>query len=123
MVRAQHVGQEWVVTMEFQHVIGILALLVSLASMLVVSRNARRATSVNEQTLALARIRDLRSELTEAETKTKQLSAQLTEATEFGNRMLRERMEMIRYAQMPGVGINDWLDRFGDSDHPRPIAP
>lgn len=110
-------------TMEFQHVIGILALLVSLASMLVVSRNARRATSVNEQTLALARIRDLRSELTEAETKTKQLSAQLTEATEFGNRMLRERMEMIRYAQMPGVGINDWLDRFGDSDHPRPIAP
>lgn len=108
--------------MEFRDIVAGLSVLIAIASMLVVSRNARRATSVNEQTLALTRIRDLRSELTEAETKTKQLSAQLTEATEFGSRMLRERMEMIRYAQMPGVDIHDWLDRYGDSDHPRTIA-
>ncbi len=116
-------------TIELRDLIAILALLVSAAGMILVSRNARRATGVNEQQLTLARVRDLRNELTETETKLKGVNeqldragTQLEEAEQFGRRMLMERMEMIRYAQMPGMDIGQWLARYGDTDNPRPVA-
>ncbi len=116
-------------TVELRDLIALLAILASVVSMALVSRNARKATNVNEQSLTLTRVRDLRHELTETETKLKQVNAQQAdasamyeEAAEFGRRMLQERMEMIRYAQMPGMDMETWLARYGDPDNPRPIA-
>ncbi len=116
-------------TIELRDLVGILSLFVAAISMVVVSRNSRKATGVNEQQLTLARVRDLRNELTETEARFKgvneqldRASAQLEAAELFGRRMLLERMEMIRYAQMPGMDIDQWLARYGDPDNPRPVA-
>lgn len=106
-------------TLEMRDLIAIGAIVISLVSVLLVSRNARRANSIHAQNTDLTRIRDLRSEL--AETKTElnavkgqvhAVSLQLTEASEAATRAYRERQEMIRYARMPGVTLEEWLRRF-----------
>jgi septal ring factor EnvC (AmiA/AmiB activator) len=104
---------------ELRDWIALGSVLLALASMVIVSRNARRATSVNAQTLDLARIRDLRQELKETrdeldkvKAQTSQLSLQLTEANAAALEAYRERAEMLRYAQMPGMDIETWLRRF-----------
>lgn len=106
-------------TLETRDMITLLSVLVALASMVIVSRNARRATAVQAQNTDLARIRDLRSEL--AETKHEldevkkqatQLAMQVTAANEAATVAYRQRAEMLLYARMPGVTIEDWLRHF-----------
>lgn len=111
---------------ELRDWVALAAVVISLASMVIVSRNARRATAVNAQNLDLARIRDLRHELKETrdelretrdeldkvKAQTSQLSLQLQEANDAAMDAYRERAEMLRYAQMPGMDIDTWLDRF-----------
>jgi hypothetical protein len=104
---------------EVRDVIAFMAILASIVSMIVVSRNARKATSVHTENVDLARIRDLRQELKEtrqelAETKAEveQLMLRLQEANAAATAAYREREEMRRYAQMPGMDIETWLRRF-----------
>lgn len=112
--------------LEARDVIAIVSVLVAFGSMLVVSRNARRATSVNAQNLDLARIRDLRVELRETKEDLDKARVQVTdlnqqlvslnqrvvEANEAAMAAYRERAEMLRWAHMPGMSIDAWLDRF-----------
>lgn len=109
-------------TLEIRDMIALGSIAVAIITMLVVSRNARKATSVQLQNTDLTRIRDLRSEVKDLTGEVSELRRQLGESNDFGHRMLRERMEMIRYAQMPGIDIHDWLDRYGEGDHPAPIG-
>ncbi len=109
-------------------VAAFLVVSVSVVSMLLVSRNARRSTSVQLENVDLTRIRDLRSEtkdltemLSKARGEADLFREKMIEMNEWGNGLLRERMEMVRYAQMPGVDINVWLDRYGD-DSPHSIG-
>lgn len=111
--------------METRDLITILAVLVSLASMLVVSRNARRATKVQAQNTDLTRIRDLRAELretkdelTHVKDQATALSLQLNAAHERSIEFARKEIEMLQYARMPGVTMEDWLKRF---DSPQAI--
>jgi septal ring factor EnvC (AmiA/AmiB activator) len=104
---------------ELRDVIAGLSVLLALASMIVVSRNARRATSVNAQNTDLTRIRDLRQELKEtkdeldrARAQATQLTIQLQEANDAAMTAYRQRAEMLRFAQMPGMDIPTWLSRF-----------
>lgn len=104
---------------DLRDLVAILSVLVAAASMLIVSRNARKATAVQTQNMDLARIRDLRQELRETKgdldackVQVTELSRQLTEASEAAMSSYRERMEMIRYAQIPGMDIDRWLQRF-----------
>lgn len=122
--------------METRDLLTLMAILVSVTTMLVVSRNARKATSVQVQNTDLTRIRDLRSEVRDLthdlqtaraesvalRSENAQIRDQMVEIHKFANQMLQDRMEMIRYAQIPGVSITDWLDRYGNEDHPRPIG-
>jgi len=108
-----------------------LPMLITLAGVLLVSRNARRANSTQMQNVDLARIRDLRSEVAEtrtelSETKTEldvckkqvdQLVERLTEANRIATGEFMLRQEMLRYAEMPGVDMEMWLRRFRDA-HP-----
>lgn len=114
---------------EPRDLIAICSILIAVVSMLVVSRNAKKAHAVQLQNTDLTRIRDLRAELKEVRDELRGVSAeaanmrrQMTQTNEFANELLRERMEMIRYAQMPGVTITDWLERYGDKDYPRLIG-
>lgn len=108
---------------ETRDVITILSVLVAVASMLLVSRNARKATAVNAQNLDLARIRDLRAELKETKEEldgvrkqVAELAALGAEANERAITYARREAEMLRYARMPGVTIDDWLQRFDPDD-------
>lgn len=110
---------------ELRDWVALAAVVISLASMVIVSKNARRATAVNAQNLDLARIRDLRHELKETrdeldkvKTQAASLAAQLQEANTAALEAYRERAEMRRYAQMPGMDIETWLTRFS----PPPIG-
>jgi septal ring factor EnvC (AmiA/AmiB activator) len=108
-----------VMTIELRDVIAALSVIVALASMIIVSRNARRATTVNAQNMDLTRIRDLRQELKEtkdeldrAKAQATQLTIQLQEANEAAMTAYRQRAEMLRFAQMPGMDMSTWLSRF-----------
>lgn len=119
-------------TFEIRDVLTIVSILVAAVSMLLVNRNARRATAAHTQNADLTRIRDLRQEL--AETKrdldtakekldtvnlmVTRLSRQLSEASEAALTAYREREEMRRYARMPGMDIETWLARFGQPPLP-----
>lgn len=105
--------------LETRDLLTILSLVIAALSMIVVSRNARRATAVQTEATDLARIRDLRVEL--AETKKElhevkvqatQLAAQVGAANEAATIAYRLRAEMLIYARMPGVTIEDWLRHF-----------
>lgn len=123
-------------TFGWQQIIALCAVIVSAVVGIRSIRVARRNLGLQVQNTDLTRIRDLRSEVkelrdevraareeaTEARRETAQHRAQMSEMNAWGNRLLQERMEMIRYAQMPGVDIHDWLDRYGNEDHPRPIG-
>lgn len=104
---------------EIRDLVALLAVGVSIVSMLIVGRSARRATAVNAQNLDLVRIRDLRQELTETRTEldrcksdVRSLTVQLEEANQAALTAYREREEMRRYAQMPGMDMETWLRRF-----------
>lgn len=104
---------------ELRDLISMGALLVALLSVILVSRNSRRATTVNAQAVDLTRIRDLRHELGEAKSEldsvkkqVTDLARQLTEASDAATQAYRDRAEMLRYARMPGVTLEDWLARF-----------
>lgn len=105
---------------ELRDVISGLSVLLALVGMLVVSRNARKATSVQMENADLTRIRDLRSELRETKTELDafrdqvlRLGRQLTEANDAAMEAYRWRAEALRYAQMPGMDMATWLARFG----------
>ena len=108
---------------DLRDLIALMSVVVAAASMLVVSRNARRATSMNAENLDLVRIRDLRSELTETKVEldgcrkqARELAGHLAEANERAITYARREAEMLRYARMPGVTIDDWLQRFDPDD-------
>lgn len=108
---------------EIRDMVAIVSVVVALVSMLIVSRNARKATAVNAQNLDLARIRDLRSELTETKkeldevrVQARELSAHLTEANERAIMYARREAEMLNYARIPGMDIDTWLRRFDPDD-------
>lgn len=110
-------------TVELRDVIAVFSVLVAVISVVLVSRNARRATAVNAQNLDLARIRDLRAELKETKDEldnvrkqASELATHLTEANERAISYARNEAEMLRYARMPGVTIEDWLRRFDPTD-------
>jgi len=114
------------VNLETRDVLTICSLLVAALSMILVSRNARRATAVQAQNTDLARIRDLRSELAETKTELDETRAQVnrarTEALQLAvqvqtmndalTQAYQRHAEMLMYARMPGVKIEDWLARF-----------
>jgi hypothetical protein len=114
------------VTIELRDAITLAALAVSLLSVILVSRNSRKATSVQMQNTDLTRIRDLRHELAETKTELSQtrseltvvkgqvadLSIQLDAANERSLQHARREIEMIQYARMPGVTMEDWLEHF-----------
>lgn len=106
-------------TVEIRDIITAVSVLVAFIGMMLVNRNAKRALRPAAENTDLTRIRDLRGEL--AETKAEltavkgqvhTLSLQLTAANEDAMAAYRERHEMLRYARMPGVNIDDWLARF-----------
>jgi septal ring factor EnvC (AmiA/AmiB activator) len=104
---------------ESHDLIAGLSVLAALVSMLIVSRNARRATAVQTQNVDLARIRDLRQELRETKDELDhvkaqigRLSRQLDEASTAATEAYRERAEMLRYARMPGMDLESWIRRF-----------
>lgn len=117
-------------TIELRDIITALSVLVAIAGMLLVNRNAKRALRPAAENTDLTRIRDLRHEIKEtrdeldrAKAQVTQLTIQVQEATDAVRTAYRERndaafeahrerMEMIRYAQMPGMDIKRWLDRF-----------
>lgn len=113
-------------TLEMRDLLTILSILVAAGSMILVSRNARRATAVQAQNTDLARIRDLRSELAEAKselgetrqevhrTKTEamQLAVQVQTMNDALTAAYKRHTEMLMYARMPGVTIEDWLRHF-----------
>lgn len=83
------------------------------------NRNAKHALRPAVENVDLTRIRDLRSEL--AETKTElnhvkaqvsEVSTQLSEAHDRYLALARREIEMVQYANMPGVTIEDWRQRF-----------
>jgi hypothetical protein len=107
---------------ETRDVIAILSIFAAVVSMIIVSRNARRATGVQLQNIDLTRIRDLRSELAEVTSelhRTKmqitELTVQVTAANEAATGAYRQQAEMLLYARMPGVTIEDWLRHFGQA--------
>jgi hypothetical protein len=100
-------------------IITVFSVLAAVTSMLLVSRNARKATAVQTENTDLARIRDLRAELRETKDEldhvkgqVTRLSRQLDEASEAASVLARNRAEMLRYAQIPGMDIDGWLARF-----------
>ncbi len=104
---------------ETRDLITLFSVLVALISMIVVSRNSRKATAVQTENVDLARIRDLRIELRETKDEldhvkgqVAKLSRQLTEASDAATEAYRERAEMLRYARMPGMDLEGWLARF-----------
>lgn len=114
-------------TLELRDVLTLLSIGVAVLSVLLVNRNNRRMTNVQAQNVDLTRIRDLRHELSETKNELTQvkgqvtalesqiadLAEQLTAANERSLAYARREMEMVRYAQMPGVTIEDWRDKFG----------
>lgn len=113
-------------TLETRDVLTIASLIVAAISMILVSRNARRATAVQAQNTDLARIRDLRSELAEtkselgetrqevhrARTEALQLAVQVQTMNDALTQAYQRHAEMLMYARMPGVKIEEWLARF-----------
>lgn len=106
-------------TIELRDVLTLASILVALASVLIVNRNARRATSVQTENTDMTRIRDLRAELREAKDEVHhlkgqvdQLAQRMTEANDAATAAYRERAEMIRVARMPGMDMDRWLARF-----------
>jgi peptidoglycan hydrolase CwlO-like protein len=104
---------------ETRDLIAIFSVLLALVSMIIVSRNSRKATAVSTENADLARIRDLRVELRETKdeldhvkTQVGRLSRQLDEASAAATEAYRERAEMLRYARMPGMDLDGWLTRF-----------
>jgi septal ring factor EnvC (AmiA/AmiB activator) len=121
-------------TIEIRDLITAASVLVALFGMLLVNRNAKRALRPAAENTDLTRIRDLRAERAEIKqelTETRQelelvrnqvhrLSMQVEEASNAATQAYRDRQEMIRFAQMPGVTIDDWLRHF---DRPPPETP
>lgn len=113
-------------TLEMRDVLTILSILIAAGSMILVSRNARRATAVQAQNTDLARIRDLRSELAEtkaelgetrqevhrAKAEAGKLAIQVQTINDSLSDAYRLHAEMLTFARMPGVTIEDWLNRF-----------
>lgn len=110
---------------ETHDLLTIAALFVSLLSMILVSRNARRATSVQTQNADLTRIRDLRAEVSDlksdldrAQQQVTRLARALDEANDAAMTLGRERAEMLRFARMPGMDLDTWIERFDSRPPP-----
>lgn len=106
-------------TMEPRDVIAFVSVLVALLGMVLVSRNARRATSVQSENADLVRIRELRIELRETKdeldhvkSQVERLSRRLDEANDAATTAYRDRAEMLRVARTPGMDLDNWLVRF-----------
>jgi len=106
-------------TIELRDLITAASVIVALIGMLLVNRNAKRALRPVAENTDLTRIRDMRqemrelkTELTEAQSQVHRLTMQVTEANTAATEAYRERQEMLRYARMPGVTLDDWLRRF-----------
>jgi len=97
----------------------LLSVIVALVIGLLANRNAKRALRPQAENTDLTRIRDLRAELTEAKHECDTLRGQLHQlniqakaANDSAMDAYRERQEMLSFARMPGVTIEDWLRRF-----------
>jgi uncharacterized protein (DUF3084 family) len=106
-------------TIELRDVITGLSVIVAVIGMLIVNRNAKRALRPAMENTDLARIRDLRSELAEAKQEldavrgqVHALNIQAKAANDAALEAYRERQEMLSFARMPGVTMEDWLRRF-----------
>ncbi len=104
---------------EMRDAITMASLAIALLSVVLVSRNSRKATMVQMQNVDLTRIRDLRHELAETKSELNAvkeqvsgLSIQLDAANERSLAHARREIEMLQYARMPGVTIDDWLEHF-----------
>jgi len=112
--------------LETRDVLTLLSILVAAVSIVLVSRNARKATAVQMRNVDLTQIRDLRHELSETKSELKEtraevrhakaeaegLSAQVQAMSDALTEAYRKQQEMILYARMPGVEMADWLERF-----------
>jgi septal ring factor EnvC (AmiA/AmiB activator) len=112
--------------LETRDVLTLLSIVVAAISIVLVSRNARKATAVQAQNVDLTRMRDLRHELSETraelretrkelhevKSQASELAAQVTATNEAMTAAYRQRAEMLIYARMPGVTIDDWLRHF-----------
>jgi signal transduction histidine kinase len=106
--------------LELRDVLTIVVILVSAVSILVVSRNARKATSVNSQSVDLARIREQRAEIRETQadldtckTQLAELSRKLTVANRDGARAWMELAELKRLAHRPDMTLSRFREYIG----------
>lgn len=114
-------------TLEIRDILTLIVIVVSIGSTLLVNRNSRNATQVNAQSLDLSRIRDLRTEVSEAKadlaaTRT-ELNACQQQAAELHRRLLvsnreageawTELAELKRLAHRPGMTIPLLLEYIG----------
>lgn len=114
------------VPIELRDILTAAAILGTFVSVYLVNRNAKRSWALQQkqaqaasENTDLTRIRDLRSEVTEANARITSLNARITEMeqhlTDANRRAMvyaQREAEMFRYARMPGVTMDDWLDRF-----------
>lgn len=106
-------------SIEPRDVITGLSVIVAFIGMMLVNRNAKRALRPAAENTDLTRIRDLRQELRETKDEVSHLRVQITDmsiqlnsANERSMAYARREVEMIQYAQMPGVTMDDWRRRF-----------
>jgi uncharacterized protein (DUF3084 family) len=130
---------------DLQSVLTMCALALTLVSMILVNRNARRATSVQSETRDLARMRDLRHELEvaerklgdvkrradEADSQVEELTGKLQEANRRGRlaqneaaQAWTELAELKRMAHRPGMTLPKLLEYIGPlADEPNGNSP
>lgn len=111
--------------LEVRDVLTLGVLIASVLSMILVSRNARRATAVNAQNVDLARIRelraevqDVRSELGVCKEQASELSRKLGVANRDGAQAWTELAELKRMAHRPDMT----MPRFREYVGPLPAA-
>ncbi len=127
--------------LEFRDMLALGAIIVSLISAVMVSRNGRAATSVNAANVDLARIRDLRSEVTETKNdliatrnelkdtrrdldhcreQVAELSRQLQTANRDAGQAWLELAELRRLAHRPDMTIERLREYVGTLPDERP---
>lgn len=105
---------------ELRDLLSIVLAAITLLSIVVVSRNARRATAVNAENVDLARIRELRAEVRETQTdldvcrtQVAELSRKLTVANRDGAQAWMELAELKRLAHRPDMTLVRFREYIG----------
>lgn len=117
--------------MDLKDAFALLVILVSVASTIMVSGNARRATTVQAENVDLSRIRDLRAELAETKIELdacRQQATELNRKLQIANREAGEAWTEVavlrRMAYRPGMTIERLREYLGPliDDEPRSTA-